>query len=181
MSGFRGNAPAIARTGASIWRALLMALAAGLAAGCAGVKTYPNALDKNLQIRSETVSGSALFRVKAALGVHRLDESCKLEFEGLVELDQPSVAVGIPTDRWSYLVFNFSGSSFLGGSSSSINRETMFRPRPGHRYDIAVSYKNDIYHVVIREIPPRGGPGREMDFRDIRVCRPPWRATARKG
>jgi hypothetical protein len=166
--------------GAKVRGALLAALTAGLTAGCSGVKTYPNTPEKNLQIRSETVTGSALFRVKAALGVHRLDESCQLEFEGLVELDQPSVAVGIPVDRWSYLVFNFSGSSFLGGSSSSINRETMFRPRTGYRYDIAVSYKQDIYQVAIREIPLRGGAGREIQFRDIRVCRPPWRNTVQR-
>lgn len=157
--------------------ALLPALAAGLLSGCSGVKTYPNILEKNLQIRSETVSGPALFRVKTALGVHRVDERCQLEFEGAVELDRPSVAVGIPADRWSYLVFNFSSSSLLGGSSGSINRETLFRPRAGHRYEIAVSYQKDIYHVAIREFPPRGGAGRDIDFRNIRACRPPWRAT----
>jgi hypothetical protein len=166
------------RLGAAV-AATLAALAAAFLAGCSGVKTYPNTLEQNLQVRSETASGSAPFRVKAALGVHRLDERCQLEFEGLVELDQPSVSVGIPADRWSYLVFNFSASSLLGGSSSSIYRETMFRPRAGHRYDIAVSHKKDIYHVVIREFPPRGGAGRAVEFRDIRVCRPPWRATGR--
>jgi hypothetical protein len=154
--------------------ALVMALAAG---GCSGVKTYPNTLDKNVQIRSETVSGSALFRVKTALGVHRVDERCQLEFEGLLELDQPTVPVGLPADRWSYLVFNFYSSSMLGGSSSSINRETLFRPRAGRRYDVLVTYKKDIYHVTIREIPQQGGAGREVEFRDIRACRPPWRAA----
>lgn len=164
---------------AGIWRAILAMLAAALAVGCAGVKTYPNTLDKNLQIRSETASGSALFRMRTALGVYRLDEGCQLEFEGEVDIGQPTVAVGLPPGRWSYLVFTFSGSSMLGGSSSSISRETMFLPRAGHRYDIAVTYRNDIYHVTIRETQPKGGAGREIDFRNIRVCRPPWRATTR--
>jgi hypothetical protein len=87
------------------------------------------------------------------------------------------VAVGLPPNRWSYLVFNFSSSSFLGGASSSIDRETLFRPRAGYRYDVAVTYRNDIYHVAIREIPPRGGKGREIEFRDIRACRKPWIAA----
>jgi hypothetical protein len=159
-----------------VWRAVLAALIPALLAGCAGVKTYPNTLEKNVSIRSETVSGSALFQVKTTLGVHRVDERCQLEFEGVVELDKPSMGLGVPTDRWNYLVFTFSGSSFLGGSNTSINRETLFRARPGHRYDIAVSYRKDIYHVTIRETPPRGAT-REVEFRDIRVCRPPWRVT----
>jgi hypothetical protein len=163
---------------AGICRAILALLVATLT-GCAGVKTYPNTLDKNLQIRSDTTSGSALFRLRTALGVYRLDESCALEFEGVVDIEQPSVPVGLPPNRWSYLVFTFSGSSFLGGSSTSISRETMFLPRPGNRYEIAVTYRNDIYHVTIREIPQKGGAGREIDFRNIRACRPPWRAAVR--
>ncbi len=162
--------------GIDICRAAFVALVAASSAGCSGVKTYPNTLDKNLQIRSETVSGSPLFRVRTALSVYRVDERCELAFEGVVNIDQPKMSVGIPAGRWSYLDFTFSDPSLTGGSSSSVSRETLFRPRPGYRYDIAVSYKKDIYHVAIREIPPRGGAGREIQFRDIRACRPPWRA-----
>jgi hypothetical protein len=163
---------------ADICRVVLVALAMGLAAGCSGVKTYPNTLDKNLQIRSETVAGPALFRVRTALSVYRVDERCELELEGVVKIDQPTVSVGIPAGRWSYLDFTFSDPSLAGGSSGSVSRETLFRPRAGYRYDIAVSYRKDVYHVAIREIPTRGGPGREIEFRDIRACRPPWRAAA---
>jgi hypothetical protein len=165
--------------GAGIYRIGLLALAMSLSAGCSGVKTYPDTHDKNLQIRSETVAGSPLFRLRTELGVYRVDERCELEFEGVVKIEQPTVSLGVPTDRWSYLVFTFSDSSFLSGTSSSINRETLFRARAGYRYDIAVSYKKDIYHVAIREIPQRGGAGREVNFRDIRACRPPWRAAVR--
>jgi hypothetical protein len=164
--------------GADICRVVLAALAIGLSAGCSGVKTYPNSLDKNLQIRSETVTGSPLFRVRTALSVYRVDERCELAFEGVVNIDQPTVSVGVPAGRWSYLDFTFSDPSLGGGASSSVSRETMFRPRAGYRYDIAVTYRKDIYHVAIREIPLRGGAGREVEFRDIRACRPPWRAAA---
>jgi hypothetical protein len=165
--------------GADLCRATLVALSIAVSAGCSGVKTYPNTLDKNLEIRSETVSGSPLFRVRTALSVYRVDERCELEFEGVVSIDQPAVSVGIPAGRWSYLDFTFSDPSLGGGSSSSVSRETMFRPRAGYHYDIAVTYRKDTYHVAIREITPRGGAGREVEFRDIRACRPPWRAAAR--
>jgi hypothetical protein len=161
--------------GTGICRAILVTLAMALSAGCSAVKTYPNHLDKNLQIRSETVAGTALFRVRTAVGVYRVDERCELDFEGVVDIDQSTVSVGIPAGRWSYLDFTFSDPSLAGGSSSSVSRETLFRPRAGYRYDIAVSYKRDI---SIREIPARGGAGRKVDFREIRACRPPWRAAA---
>lgn len=164
---------------ADICRAALVALAMGLSAGCSGVKTYPNTLDKNLQIRSETVAGPVLFRVRTALSVYRVDERCELALEGVVNIDQPTVSVGIPAGRWSYLDFTFSDPSLTGGAASSVSRETLFRPRAGYRYDIAVSYKKDIYHVAIREVPLRGGAGREVEFRDIRACRPAWRAAVR--
>ena len=41
-------------------------LAAGLLAGCSGIKTYPDTLPKNLHIRTET-SGSLLSKVRAAV------------------------------------------------------------------------------------------------------------------
>jgi hypothetical protein len=163
--------------GAGICRATLVALSIAVSAGCSGVKTYPHSLDRNLQIRSETVTGSPLFRVRTALSVYRVDERCELEFEGVVNIDQPKMSVGIPAGRWSYLDFTFTDPSLGGDPSSSVRRETMFRPRAGYRYDIAVTYRKDVYHVAIREIAPRGGAGREVEFRDIRACRPPWRTA----
>lgn len=153
-----------------------LAAAVVLSAGCASpspseVKSYPNTLDKNVQVRSETVAGPAVFRLRTELGIYRVDARCEIEFEGRVDINRPSVAVGLPANRWSYLVFNFSGSG------ETISRETLFRPREGYRYDVAVTYRKDVYHVAIREIPPRGGAGRDIEFRDIRACRPPWRAV----
>jgi len=159
--------------------AILAVLAVGLSAGCAsGVKSYPNTLDKNVQIRSETVSSSALFQVRTAVSVYRVDERCELELEGVVNIDRPTVSVGIPANRWTYLDFTFTGSS-SDGATNTVSRETLVRPRTGYRYDVAVTYRQDAYHVAIREIPSKGGAGREVQFRDIRACRPPWRATTR--
>jgi hypothetical protein len=120
-----------------------------------------------------------VFRVRTALSVYRVDDRCELELEGVVNIDQPTVSVGIPAGRWSYLDFTFSdpSPSLAGAPASSVSRETLFRPRAGYRYDIAVTYKKDIYHVGIREVPLRGGAGREVEFRDIRACRPAWRAA----
>lgn len=164
----------------SLFRLVLAALVAAALAGCAGVKPYPNTLEKNVQIRSETVAGSPLFRVKTALAVHRVDERCQLELEGVVDIDQRAVSLGLPSNRWSYLDFTFSNGSTAGDSTDTVSRETLFRPRAGYRYDIAITYRKDVYHVEIREIPAKGGAGRAVEFRDIRVCRPPWRVDVKQ-
>jgi len=146
----------------------LVLCGAGLLAGCGGTIRYPEAAEKNLHIRIETSSGSAFSSVKAVLGVHAVDARCGLKYEGMVALDRPQVQVGIPADRLSYLVFEFASSSFLGGSRGSIAYETLLRPRVGRSYEVRVSYKNDIYDVVIRE---RGKAGREIDRAGLAACR----------
>jgi hypothetical protein len=139
---------------------------AALVAGCAGGSRYANLPENNLVVRTE-ISGA-----RAVLGVHAVDAQCKLTYEGFVELDQPVMRVGIPERRTSYLVFEFATASFWGGRRGSITRETLLRPRPGASYDISVSYKDDLYDVVIRELPARGGRAREIELAGLEACKP---------
>ncbi len=149
-------------------------LGASLLAGCSGIKTYPDALPKNLNVRTEASSGSAFARMRVAVHIHQVDANCRTEYEGTVQLNEPSVQIGIPPDRLSYLVFSFSGSTFLGGSSSSISYETLLRPRAGHTYDAKASYADGIYHVEIRESDPRRSAGREIERRGLDECGRRW-------
>ena len=142
-----------------------------LLAACSGIKSYPNTLDKNLNIRTDTHSNEFLGKVKADVDIYRVDTSCESEYLGTVKLDEPSVAVGIPPDRPSYLVFNFASSAFFSGSSSSINSATLLKPRAGYRYDIKVSYIDNIYDVAIREARPGKSAGREIERRALQTCK----------
>jgi hypothetical protein len=133
-------------------------------AGCSGVKTYPDDIAaKNLSIR--TASSGA----RAALGIHSVDAQCRTQYLGTVALDKSSVALGIPAERWSYLVFDFATSRYLGSQRGRISRETLLKPRAGYRYEIDVTYRDDLYDVVIREQPPRG-KARELEFLDLGSC-----------
>jgi hypothetical protein len=145
--------------------------AVGLASGCSGLKPYPNTLEPNLQIRTETTSGSAFSSVRAAMGVYRVDERCRIDYQGTVDLDKPVVSVGIPVDRASYLVFAFASSSFFAGTRGTINQETLLRPRPAYRYDVEASYKDDLYSIVIREVHRRTGASRVIELQDLSACR----------
>lgn len=152
---------------------LACAVALAFLAGCAGsgLQPYPDELPaKNLSIRTATSSGSAFSSVRAALAIHSVDGQCRTRYLGTVDLDRPSVALGIAADRWSYLVFEFASSGFLGGTRGRISRGIMLRPQTGHRYEVDVSYRDDMYNVVLRERLPRGEM-RELPLRDLASCR----------
>jgi hypothetical protein len=141
-----------------------------LLAGCLGIKPYPNTMDKNLHIQTKTDSGSFFSRVRAAVDIYRVDADCKTEYEGTIQLNEPSVDIGIPSHRLSYLVFVFSSSSFLASSNSTVTHETLLKPRDGYNYAIKVSYIDDIYNVAIRETHPRKPGSRDIELKDLSAC-----------
>jgi len=111
-----------------------------------------------------------LSSMRGSVHIHEVDASCHTSYVGTVELDRPSIALGLPAERPSYLVFVFPGSSLFGGTTSSAGAGTVLRPRPGYRYEFAVSYKDSIYNVVLRESDPRGGASRELPRQELRGC-----------
>ena len=149
---------------------IALILAPSLLSGCSGIKTYPNTMTKNLQIKIETDSGSMFSKVRAAVDIYRVDSDCKTEYEGTVQLKNPSIDVGVPSSRLTYLVFVFASSGFLSSSSSTITYNTLLKPLIGYNYDINVSYIDDIYNVVIRETHPRQKKSREIELKDLNAC-----------
>jgi len=139
-------------------------LAAGLLAGCSGAKIYPDALPKNIHVRTETSN------MRAELHIHRVDANCLTEYQGTVQLDKPSVEVGIPAGRQSLVAITFSSSSFLTGSSRSVRYDTLLTPRAGYNYDVTVGYVDRMYNVAIREIDSRKSSSREIERRSLKAC-----------
>lgn len=145
-------------------RRALVLLCALLAAACGGAVRYADPGGSNLAIRTE------LSDARAVLGVHAVDAQCKPTYEGYVDLEPGLTQVGIPPGRLSYLVFEFSTSSFWAGRRGSITQETLLRPRPGAVYDVRVSYKEDLYEVAIRETT-RGGRPRDVPLAGLGACK----------
>ena len=98
-----------------------------------------------------------------AVDIHRVGEDCTLDYEDTVQLADPKIDIGIPSHRWTYLVFVFANSSFLASTSGAVTYETLLKPRAGSHYEVAVSYRDDMYHVGIRETPPNQPTGHEID------------------
>ena len=150
-------------------RAALAALVV-LFGGCSSLKPYPSVAPENVVVKSALESGSILSSMRGSVHIHELDASCHSSYVGTVKLDRPSVALGLPAERASYLVFAFDGASFLGGTSSSTSAGTVLKPRTGYRYEFAVTYKDNIYNVVLRESDPRRGASREVPRQELRGC-----------
>jgi hypothetical protein len=143
---------------------LAVAFAAGVvAAGCSGLRTYPNDAPNNVHILTQTDRG-----VRAALHVHEVNGTCPTRYEGTLALDRPALDVGVPAGRTSYLVVSFDTSSFMAGSRST-SVGTVLTPRPGYEYQLAVRYKQDIYDIALLEID-RNGVTRDLARRALAGC-----------
>lgn len=143
-------------------RLAVLVLALGVTA-CAGTKPYRHDGAQNVAVRSELDGG-----VRATLHVHRVDESCRTEYQGSLALDRPLVPLAISAGRDSYLDVTFDSSSFLAGSRR-MNAGTLVRPRAGYRYEVAVAYRNSLYQLTIRETDPAGRT-RELPRRELAAC-----------
>ena len=139
-------------------------------AGCAGRKPYDDeSVTKNVTIHAATSSASVFSSVDAILDIYSIDTECRAKYAGTVRLDKPSAAIGIAADRWSYLVFEFVSSSFLAGKHGHMGYELFFKPQADHRYEIEVTYHDEIYDVILRERQPHGTL-REMPDLDVEPC-----------
>jgi hypothetical protein len=139
--------------------------------GCSGLKPYPNDLPvRNVSIRTTTSAGSMFSSVRAEVDVHGVDADCAARYLGTVALDRPDVAIGVPAGRRSRLTFHFLSSSLLGSHRSQISREVSLQPRVDQRYEIEVTYRDDLYDVAVRE-RVRGGVLREVQPMELAACR----------
>ena len=141
-----------------------------LLAGCSGIKSYQNTPDTNFHVRTAADSGSWFSSVRAAVDIHRVGTTCQTDYEGTVQLNRPTIDIGIPPNRWSHLVFVFSSSSFWANRSGTITYETLMKPRAGYHYEVKVTYRDDMYNVSVRETPSGGSVSREVERKDLRAC-----------
>jgi hypothetical protein len=155
---------------AAAWRAAALTVFAALVTACSGFKPYPDTREKNFQVHTRTDSGSIFSKVRASLDISRVDAQCRTEYEGTVDLKKAAVKIGIPAERWSYLVFYFSSSGFLSSRSSTMSQATLLKPRAGYRYDAEVTYRDDTYYVVIHESRTAKGDAREIALRRLDTC-----------
>jgi hypothetical protein len=144
----------------------------GFLTACSGLKTYNSNLENNLQISTETDSGSVFSSMRTTVDVHTVNPDCTIEYAGTVKLDDRSEEIGIPTGRSTYLVFVYEKGGFLSSTETSMTYETLIRPRAGYQYSAKVTYEDSLYNVVLNETRPGSKKKRAIATRGMHTCRP---------
>ena len=142
---------------------------AALLAGCSGLKTYPNAHEKNALVRVKNEGGGFFSRTRPDVHLFSVDAACRAQYLGTVELDEPVVEIGLPLGQTVLLEFAFSKSTF-GGAHSVTGIEMMARPRRGVRYEFDVAYLKNGYTATGVEL--QQGRRSEIEHRRLRDCVP---------
>src|SRR5574337_1278185 len=141
-----------------VWLFLLL----GALAGCSGLKTYPNDLEKNLTVRT-TLSGSLLTSIEAYLHVYDPKDDRKMKYLGSIKLKNGATEVGIAAAGPVCLDFVFHVTDLFSPEAHLHNREIVTL-QPGVRYIALVRYVDRIHSVSIRELGSSGLPGREVPY-----------------
>src|SRR4030067_307939 len=154
-------------------------LFAGVLCGCSGLPPYEDNFPANLNIKTRLSSPSVLYTApltgnfKADLHVNGVDRRCQKNYRGSVKLGGAAGSVGIPADQPSYLVFEFSGRSYVTRqANASSTYATLLMPRRGYQYDVEVAYADEMYSITVHERNPRGGPRREIERQPFSACKP---------
>lgn len=135
-----------------------------LVSGCSSTKLYEDELTHNLEVNSKTDS------VEATLDIYSVGMQCESEYLGTVALDRNSTKLGIAMEKPSYLIVGFASSSFWSNSSGFISYDFTLLPRKAFRYEVDVSYIDNIYNVIVYEVSQLTGEKREMDAPELRNC-----------
>ena len=153
-----------------MWRVFAVALACiGVLAACSSTKTYRNGAEKNMLVRVKNEGGGFFSSTRPNLHVFSVNTACQTEYLGTVELDAPSVEVGLPVGQTVLIEFVFSKSTF-GGTNAATAVEMMATPRKGTRYEFDVAYLRNGYSATGVEFAPGQAKGREMEYRRLRDC-----------
>ena len=132
--------------------------------GCSTIKHYKAELPHNLNVISNTES------VEATLDIYSLGKQCETAYLGTIALDKKILALGLATGQPSYIRVGFVSSSFWGNSSGFTNYDISLLPLKPYRYEITVSYIDDIYNVAVYEINRSTGKKREMEDKELGNC-----------
>ncbi len=144
-----------------------------LLGGCSGISAYRSAPDHNLTVHTQAHTAAFFTRVSTALDIYSVDADCKLRYQGTLQLNRSTVALGVPVRQRSLLVFRFDRAAYLAGTSAEITDATLLTPKFRERYTADVRYAHGIYdvHLFARRWGNRA-PGWRLPFLPLKDCRP---------
>ena len=110
--------------------------------------------------------------VEARIDIYEMDEKkCEGDYAGTVNLNELNTKFGLKNSTLSYLDFRFISSGFFSATTNSSGMSTLIKPRKGRRYDISVSYEDNIYDIEIREKRSKTKKGRLLNIVPLQACK----------
>lgn len=143
---------------------VLLLVSASFLASCSNVKPYQTSANDNFFITSETDSD-----VTAEMDVYSVGNNCKLDYQGTLALTG-EIASGLFVNKLIYLRIRFSTSSFWSSSSTSMSRDILLRPQPANKYNMDVSYIDNIYNVDLKATHRQSKRSRTIESLDWSIC-----------
>lgn len=145
---------------------LLVALSLG---GCSGLKTYPNAIEKNALVHVRANRSGLLSRFGVALDLYTVDARCGSRYLGTLELDQATVQLGLPLEQKVLLAYVFSHDAIFGTSGTAVIK-MMVTPRRGEHYEFNISYLKEGYTATGQVFAPGNPQARDIEYARLEDC-----------
>ena len=142
--------------------------------GCAGIKIYPNSLDKNFTAHVTKDSGSGFSDLTTSINIYEVNRKCEANLLGTVQLENGVTEIGLPLDQLVFLYFNFSQASFLNVNNRAISLSTFLYPQKRYRYEARMLYIDDIYNVEVDEINSQNLARKEINTAPWSECNESW-------
>lgn len=139
--------------------------------GCSGLKTYPNALEKNALVHVQANRSGLLSSFGVALDLYSVDARCGSSYLGTLELDEATVQLGLPLEQKVLLAYVFSHDAILGTSGTAVI-EMMVTPRRGERYEFNVAYLKEGYTATGQVFVPGNPQARDVEYARLQDCTP---------
>ena len=145
-------------------------VAISMLSACSNIKDYSNHKPHNMSVKTKTNSGSSFSNIKTSLNIYSLNKKCETDYLGNVELDSEKTKIGLSTRKLLYLDFSFVSSGYFS-PTSSMNYDTLLKPRKGAQYYIELSYLDDMYNMEIWEKRSKKRSKKELEIRAFDSCK----------
>lgn len=112
-----------------------------------------------------------LSRIEVELDLYAVEPGCGAAYLGTVQLDDPTIELGLPLDQKVRLAYVFSRHAIVGTSGTTVI-EMMVTPRAGERYEFDVAYLKDGYTATGRLIPAGQAQSTDIEHSRLQDCTP---------
>lgn len=156
----------ISQTGSAVASIFLAVLA-----GCASEPAYISTAEKNLHIENKLIESGFVHKYYSYLYVSEVDHNCQFKYLGYIALNQPTLDIGLPTNKLLLLRAEFATfSRFSDPKSSRIDTSYFIQLKPNTKYAADIQRNEIMYKFTMYNGPTIGDPKRRIGKNSNIAC-----------